>query len=112
MSRVSLWSLGVTMTSYGAGRSPTLRALLSNSLRGWSTDAALPGGQVAFAAQQFGGEHRPAGGAAHRVVRQRDEPPVEDRVGSQPADRDRLAAARVAIEPGLRPGLVLEVMEE
>src|SRR5439155_132801 len=47
-------------------------------------------------------------GGLHRV----DERAVGPRVGAEPADRHGLAAAGIAIEPGLRPAVVLEVSQK
>src|ERR1051325_1892145 len=66
--------------------------------------------EVAFGGEERGGEDGAAGGAADGVVRERDEAPVEDRVGAEPADGDGLAVAGVAIEAGLRAGVFFEVV--
>ena len=52
---------------------------------------------------QLGVQNRRAGGAANRIVSQRDELGVHHRALAQAADGDRHAAAEVRIEPRLRP---------
>src|SRR5438270_9208032 len=57
--------------------------------------------------EEFGVEDGSAGSAADRVVAKRDEAVVEHRVGPYAPDGDAHAAARVAVESGLRAVLLI-----
>src|SRR5919198_3964739 len=65
--------------------------------------------QQPLAMHQFRVEDRDAGGAADRVVAERDELVVEDRTGTQPSDRDGHAAAAIDVERRLRPVALAQV---
>src|SRR3954451_3309053 len=65
--------------------------------------------QQALAMHQFGVQDRRAGGAADRVVAERDELVVEDGTGTKTTDRHRHPAVAVRVECRLRPVLLREI---
>ena len=69
----------------------------------WSGAAALGQSNTPSASHQFGVENRGAGGAAHRVVPERDELGVRHLAGAHAADGDRHAVAAIGVESRLRP---------
>ena len=65
--------------------------------------------EQAFGLHQLGIEHGRAGGAANRVVTERDELDVEHRAGPEAADGDGHAAVALDVEPRLRPVVRVQV---